>query len=182
MAGKVDELASGVGMVLMTEHPAPDEVAAAGTRVGVGDETALGVEVTAACCEEHEAKSSKAENARSKKKEVFKCMRKFQLPKIWCRAKEHDSYLFLYHPERSKGSQNNIQQFVFEILRGTQVPLRIMPARNLLYCPTAFFNSSNEVIHAMRLTKSASDLLCARNARTAGPTGSAPAAPPGTSA
>ena len=27
------------------------------------------------------------------------------------------------------------------------------------HCPAAFFNSSNEVIHAMRLIKSASDLL-----------------------
>jgi len=27
------------------------------------------------------------------------------------------------------------------------------------YCPTAFFNVSNDVIHAMRLMKSASDLL-----------------------
>ncbi len=35
------------------------------------------------------------------------------------------------------------------------------------YCPTAFFNSSNEVIHAILLIKSASNLLRARRARTA---------------
>ncbi len=102
MAGKVDELASGVGMVLMTEHPAPDEVAAAGTRVGVGDETALGVEVTAACCEEHEAKSSKAENARSKKKEGFKFMKNFPFAEDSMHREWGDGYSI--HTQRSEMS------------------------------------------------------------------------------
>jgi len=43
-------------------------------------------------------------------------------------------------------------------------------------------NSSKDVIQAIVLTNSASESLCSRRARTAGPTGSSPAAPPGTSA
>jgi len=43
-------------------------------------------------------------------------------------------------------------------------------------------NCWNEVIQAILLMKSASESLLARKARTAGPTGSSPAAPPGTSA
>jgi hypothetical protein len=53
---------------------------------------------------------------------------------------------------------------------------------NLIYLLTAACSCLKSVIHAMVLTKSASDLLCSRKARTAGPTGSSPAAPPGVSA
>src|SRR5215207_8712934 len=41
---------------------------------------------------------------------------------------------------------------------------------------------SKDVIQAMVLMKSTSESLCSRRARTAGPTGSSPAAPPGASA
>ncbi len=51
-----------------------------------------------------------------------------------------------------------------------------------IYGLTAFCNCSKLHIHDMALTKSASDALCSLNARTAGPTGSSPAAPPGASA
>ena len=48
--------------------------------------------------------------------------------------------------------------------------------------PIALNKSSKELIHEILLRKSAREALCARRARTAGPTGSSPAAPPGTSA
>ena len=46
----------------------------------------------------------------------------------------------------------------------------------------ACWSSSKEVIQEILLMKSASEALCSRRARTAGPTGSSPAAPPGASA
>jgi len=46
----------------------------------------------------------------------------------------------------------------------------------------ASWSCSKDVIQAMVLMKSSSESLCSRRARTAGPTGSSPAAPPGTSA
>lgn len=51
-----------------------------------------------------------------------------------------------------------------------------------IYGYTACCNCLKFVIHEMALTKSASESLCSRKARTAGPTGSVPAAPPGESA
>ncbi len=51
-----------------------------------------------------------------------------------------------------------------------------------LYFLIACWSCWKEVIQAMVLTKSAREALCARKARTAGPTGSSPAAPPGISA
>ena len=59
---------------------------------------------------------------------------------------------------------------------------RIKFLRCLSYLAVVSFSSSKDVIHEMRLMKSARDVLCERKARTAGPTGSSPAAPPGTSA
>ena len=46
----------------------------------------------------------------------------------------------------------------------------------------ACLSSSKEVIQAMVLMNSSSEALWSRSARTAGPTGSSPAAPPGVSA
>jgi hypothetical protein len=46
----------------------------------------------------------------------------------------------------------------------------------------AAFKSSKDVIHAMRYKNSDNESLRSRSARTAGPTGSSPAAPPGISA
>jgi len=57
-----------------------------------------------------------------------------------------------------------------------------IPSIWLIYWLSASCSCSKLVIHAMVLTKSARDLLCSRRARTAGPTGSSPAAPPGKSA
>ena len=48
-----------------------------------------------------------------------------------------------------------------------------------IYWFTAFCNCSKLVIKAIVFTKSAREALCSRKARTAGPTGSSPAAPPG---
>ena len=46
----------------------------------------------------------------------------------------------------------------------------------------ASWSCSKEVIQAMALMKSSRESLCSRSARTAGPTGSSPAAPPVVSA
>jgi len=51
-----------------------------------------------------------------------------------------------------------------------------------LYYLTACFSSSKDDIQAIVFINSSSDALFSRKARTAGPTGSSPAAPPGTSA
>ena len=53
-----------------------------------------------------------------------------------------------------------------------------MPQLHRIAC----LSSAKEVIQAIALMNSSSEVLCSRSARTAGPTGSSPAAPPGVSA
>lgn len=78
-----------------------------------------------------------------------------------------------------------------EIISGALHALRMNKLRmsrvkfkrfGFIYFFIASCNCSKLVIHEIVLTKSARVSLCSRKARTAGPTGSSPAAPPGESA
>ena len=83
-------------------------------------------------------------------------------------------------PGVAEGAEVQAQRIKTEARRMNADGFFFMEAR--FQGDTAACNCLKEDIAAMVLRKSRRDLLRARKARTAGPTGSSPAAPPGTSA
>lgn len=157
--GKYDAvLGAGVGSALIAEQLTVE--------VGVFTMpgfTRVGVEVGVACAAQ--APSMKTPAVKNNEKEI-----RFIMDSLG----HGDCFVVL--------SSSNLFRFGDHGCGRSWVKTRALLAMAWIYGITASFNCSKSVIQEIVLTKSANDLLWARRARTAGPTGSCPAAPPGVSA